>query len=215
MDRNRSIVLVSIVVALVAAVVAAFVVTAPREVSTASPTPTASVTRTAPATTASQTTTPTPSAAQTAASGRYVSTLGYSIETPSPWRKSTCLGSSQGTLPATEVFVPVAGRDETYTDIGGNVPTLVIAVQDDPQSLTPRQWAAKDLTGGPQIEDVRYAERPAARKAITGSSFFTYYVANAGRMYAVRPQVQLSPGTTFDSATFARMIDSFRPAASP
>lgn len=208
--------LVAIVAALVVAVAAALVVIAPREAATASPTPTASATRT-PLTatpTASATASPTSSPAETSAIGRYVSpNMGYSIDTPSPWRKSTCLPgivTAPGAVPASEVFIPIAAGNETTTDIGPAYPQLVVAVDTNPQGLTPRQWAAKDPTGGPQIEDVTYADRPAARKSVTGTSFFTYYVASGNRMYAVRPQVQLPPGTAFDPATMVRMIDSFR-----
>jgi len=177
----------------------------------ATPSPTSPPTATSPATA---------STAATAfpASGRYASAgLGYSIETPAPWHRSVCSGVDTQQTPARagEEFVSVSARDETGSDIGVAYPTLRVFVEANPQGLTPRQWAEQGRTvgawAGERIEDVIYADRPAARKVVHlgGTPLDTYFVANVGRMYVVNPVSRVPPdgGTQL---TMARMIESFR-----
>src|SRR4029079_2930097 len=116
----------------------------------ASPSPTSSV---ATSSTASATATASPGASgsptTSPAGGRYASVLGYSIETPPPWHKSSCnpVLTQQSATPRGEDFVPVRVRDETVTDIGSPYTTMGITVDANPQNLSPRQWAAQDQTG--------------------------------------------------------------------
>jgi len=90
-----------------------------------------------------------------------------------------------------------------------------ITVEANAQNLTPRQWAAQDRTGQAteQIEDVVYADRPAARKTLPltapGTGLFKYYVANGGRMYVVDPNVR-QPMDAAVQQSLIRMIASFR-----
>jgi len=90
-----------------------------------------------------------------------------------------------------------------------------ITVDANPQNLSPRQWAAQDQTGQAteQIEDVVYADRPAARKTLPltapGTGLFKYYVANSGRMYVVDPNVR-QPMEAALQQSLIRMIASFR-----
>ena len=184
----------------------------------ASPSPTSSV---ATSSIASATATPSPGASgsptTSPAGGRYASVLGYSIETPPPWHKSSCnpVLTQQSATPGGEVFVPVSVRDETGTDIGSPYTTMGITVDANPQNLSPRQWAAQDQTGQAteQIEDVVYADRPAARKTLPltapGTGLFKYYVANGGRMYVVDPNVR-QPMEAALQQSLVRMIASFR-----
>ena len=184
----------------------------------ASPSPTSSV---ATSSTASATATASPGASgsptTSPAGGRYASVLGYSIETPPPWHKSSCnpVLTQQSATPSGEVFVPVSVRDETGTDIGSPYTTMGITVDANPQNLSPRQWAAQDQTGQAteQIEDVVYADRPAARKTLPltapGTGLFKYYVANGGRMYVVDPNVR-QPMEAALQQSLVRMIASFR-----
>ena len=148
---------------------------------------------------------------------RYVSAdLGYSIEPMSPWRRSVCTSGSftqQGNFFANDVFVPVSARDETGTDTGVAYATVRVAVEDNPQKLTPRQWAEQGKTvgstAGERIEDVSFAGRPAAKKSLAISPLATYFVANGTRMYVVIPQAQ----ATTDSATqqsMVTLVESFR-----
>ncbi len=159
---------------------------------------------------------PSPSAL---AAARYESAgLGYSIETPAPWHRSSCSSTvvtQQGTAPVNEIFVPVSARDETGTDNGFAYPTLRVFVEANPQSLSPRQWAEQGrtvgATAGERIEDVVYAGRPAARKVLTlgGTPLDTYFVANGGRMYVVSPLAAVPTGGATQQ-TMRRMIESFR-----
>ena len=146
-------------------------------------------------------------------SGRYNSPgLGYSIETPGLWHKSICSAAvitPQAAAPVGEEFVPVSARDETSTDMGPAYSTLRVVVEANPRGLSPRQWAQQDRTISGQIEDVTYAGRPAVRNPVTGTTLFTYFVANGAYMYKVDPSVR----PPLDSATgqaLGRMIDSFR-----
>lgn len=191
-----------------------------RNESAASPSPTSTV-ETSSTASASATPTASPGASgsptTSPAGGRYASVLGYSIETPPPWHKSSCnpVLTQQSAIPVGEVFVPVSARDETGTDIGSPYTTLGITVEANPQNLSPRQWAAQDRTGQAteQIEDVVYADRPAARKTLPltapGTGLFKYYVANGGRMYMVDPSVRQPLDATLQQSLI-RMIASFR-----
>ena len=210
MRTGRYVLYASAVVAvLVIALVASFAL---RDGNRAAATPSP----TAPASTASVSA---PSPTAPVAAGRYASAgLGYSIETPAPWHRSSCspaVVTQQGSAPASEEFVSVPARDETGTDIGSAYPILRIFVEGNPQSLSPRQWAEQGrtvgATAGERIEDVVYADRPAARKVVTlgGTPLNTYFVANGGRMYVVNPTARIPPdGPT--QQTMLRMIESFR-----
>ena len=221
MKTNRYLLYAGAVGAVLAiALVASFVRRDESQVA-ASPSPTSSASATSSTASASATATASPGAsgspATSPAGGRYASVLGYSIETPPPWHKSTCAPvlTQQSAAPGGEFFVPVSARDETGTDIGSPYTTLGITVEANPQNLSPRQWAAQDRTGQgtEQIEDVVYAERPAARKTLPltapGTGLFKYYVANGGRMYAVDPNVR-PPMDAALQQSLIRMIASFR-----
>ena len=183
----------------------------------ASPSPTSTTNTTAPAAsavtapTASASASPSPTTSQS--TGRYASPgLGYSIETPGSWHKSTCSAAvitPQATSPVGEEFVPVSGRDETSTDMGPAYTTLYVSAVPNPRNLSPRQWAAQDPTIGGQIEDLTYAGRPAVRRPVTGTALFTYAVANGGFMYKIDPRVR-PPLDAATEQSLLRMIDSFR-----
>jgi hypothetical protein len=195
-----------------------YLVAASRQVAFPSPSPTSSATATPSGTpTLTAQPTPTPSPSPSPASVRYVSAeLGYSIEPMSPWRRSVCTSGSftqQGSFFANDVFVPVSVRDETGTDTGVAYATVRVAVEDNPQKLTPRQWAEQGKTvgstAGERIEDVTFAGRPAVKKSLATSPLATYFVPNGTRMYVVVPQAQ----ATTDSATqqaMVSLVESFR-----
>ena len=220
MTRNRP-VLLGALIAAVAAVLLAVLVVRPGNVAVPSPAPTvsASATPTGTATpsvspSASAITAPPPSATASPAGGRYVSALlGYSIELPPPWHRASCSGpvTQQTPPPMGEEFWPVAVRDETGTDIGVAYPAIRVFAEENPQGLSPRQWAESGRTvGGTRqgIEDVTFADRPAARQPETTGPP-TYYVANGGRMYVVNPFFHTAP----DAATLQTMtgiVESFR-----
>jgi len=196
-----------------------YVVAASRQVALPSPSPTATETASpTPSATLTPLPTPSPSPSPSPASVRYVSAeLGYLIELVSPWHRSVCsFGSSTryGTFFANDVFVPVSVRDETGSDTGVAYATVRVVVEDNPQKLTPRQWAEQGKTvgstPGEKIEDVTYAGRPAAKKSFATTPLAIYFVANGTRMYVVVP----SPGPTpIDNAmqqTMVAIVDSFR-----
>ena len=213
---QRSTVLVA-VTALMVVVVLAFALASPREVGepSTSPSPTSTVAPAAPTTPfVSSSPAPTVSTAPSAGS-RYVSAgLGYSIELPSPWHRSSCSGvdTQESAVRGGEEFVSVTARDETGTDIGVVYPVLRVFVEANPQGLTPRQWAEQGKTvggtAGERTEDVIYAERPAARKSLSGTTP-TYFVANGGRIYVVNPFFRTPPDAAVQQ-TMVRMIESLR-----
>ena len=172
-----------------------------------SPSPTTAPSPTAPAS-VTPSSTASPSAAAT---GRYVSILGYSLDLPAPWHRSSCMRLTQQTPdPAGEEFVPVPPRDEYATDTGSPYSTLGVMVRDNPRHLDARAFAEQDPSGiaGQRIEDATYAGRPAARKTIPGTSLGTYYVADGDRMFVVWPN--LREPTTAQLAESAAIVDSFR-----
>ena len=224
MKNSRYVLYASAVVAvLVLALIAGFGLRGGNLVA-ASPSPSATTntsTTSSPTATTTSSGTPAPSQSTSSASGRYASPgLGYSIETPSPWHRSTCstaIVAQQGANPVGEIFVPVSARDETGSDIGTAYSTLRVFVEANPQGLSPRQWAEQGKTVGGQagerVEEIVYADRAAARKSIPltapGAALYRYFVANGGRMYVVDPDVRPS----LDAATqqtMVRMVESFR-----
>jgi hypothetical protein len=142
--------------------------------------------------------------------------LGYTIETPPPWRRGDCTSGSftdQGIFHANDVFVPVSAVDETGTDTGYAFPTVRVAVEDNPEKLSPRQWAERGRTlgstAGQRHDEVTYAGRPAVKKSYPNTPLAAYFVANGTRMYVVVPEER----STSDPAmreTMVRMVESFR-----
>ena len=182
----------------------------PTVVPTASPTATAASSPSLSATVAAAT-----ASAPPLAGVRYVSALlGYSIQLPPPWHRSACMGpvTQQTPTPRGEVFWPVPVRDETGTDVGTGYPSINVLVEDNPQGLTPRQWAesgrSAGTSSGERIDDVTYADRPAARKAAPGA-VPTYFVAHAGRMYVITPG-HFGPPDAATQQTMVRIVESFR-----
>ena len=175
-----------------------------------SPTPTPSASAPVSATASPATASPALSASPTPAGGRYVSALlGYSLELPPPWHRSACSGTvtQQTPTPMGEVFYGVAPRDWSGGDLGSQHPDVRVMAEENPQNLSPRQWAESGRSGatlGERIEDVAYAGRPAARKSVPGGTL-TYFVQDRGRMYVVGTGPQ-HPATQ----TIVRIIESFR-----
>jgi len=225
MNATRTIAFGAAAVAVLVLAVIASLALGDRTPIAASPTPSASITP-PPSATASATSTAspttaaasaTPASSPTPAGGtRYVSVVGYSIETPSPWHLSTCSERYQGVEPMGDEFVPVPAYEETATDIGPQYPTLGVITAANPDNLTPRQWLAQRKSpsfssdGGEPLEDVTYAGRPAVRKAIReATGVYHYMVANAGRMFVVSPRILRTPNES-QRTSLIRMIDSFQ-----
>lgn len=94
----------------------------------------------------------------------------------------------------------------------GPFPEFTFAQGAGGQGLTPRQWAESGrsvgTSSGERIEDVTYADRPAARKSAPGA-VPTYFVAYAGRMYVVTPG-HFGPPDAAMQQTMVRIVESFR-----
>lgn len=203
---------------LVLAIIAGLGLRERNEVASPTPTPTsttsAPVVATAPPATASPASTP--SASPSPAGGRYVSALlGYSLELPPPWHRSICNDTvtQQTPVPRGEVFNGVNPRDFTAADIGSPYPNVQVMAEENPQNLSPRQWAESGRSGattGERVEDVTYAGRPGARKTVPGG-VPTYFVQGRDRMYVVGPHVSTPQGAfTQQTEVMVRIIESFR-----
>lgn len=189
------------------------------QVGTPIPTATASVSASASPTrpvTVSASPASTPSVSPSLAGGRYVSALlGYSLELPPPWHRSACNGTvtQQTPTPMGEVFWGVSVRDWSATDIGSDFPELHVLSEENPQNLSPRQWAESGRTVAiepSRVEDVTYAGRPAARGSTPDLSTPTYFVQNGGRMYVVGPGHFSAPVDAVTAQMMTRIIESFR-----
>lgn len=181
-----------------------------------SPTPSPIVSPTA-ASTTSPTASPSPTVGR-ANAGRFVSAaLGYSIETPPPWRRTNCNSGSfthQGAFFADDVFAPVSERDEGGSETGAPYATVRVHIESNPRALTSRQWLEEGRTIGQsvgrRIDDVSYAGRPAARVSYADSPLITYFVADRDRMFGVIPMPGPTPIDAAIQATMARIVESFR-----
>src|SRR5439155_5216715 len=141
-------------------------------ITTSSPSPTATVSASAASLAPSASATAASTAASTAstspasvvpspaaAPGRYASPIGYSLQLPAPWHKSSCsVLTQQSPDPMGEEFVPVAVRDENGPDIGDPYSTLRVFAESNPQNVSARQWAEQGKTiggmAGERVEDV-------------------------------------------------------------
>jgi hypothetical protein len=90
---------------------------------------------------------------------------------------------------------------------------LGVTAEPNPQSLGPRQWAERigASRAGLQIEDATFAGRPVARITYADTRTLpAYYVANAGRMYGVTPDLRQRPVDAATQEAMSRIVASFR-----
>jgi len=91
-----------------------------------------------------------PSPSPTATAGVFTNfVLGYRIDSPAPWRRSSCLSTQDQTkLPAGDGFVRVAEQDERGSDTGYVFDVVQVHVEPNPDRLTPERWLASGVIGG-------------------------------------------------------------------
>lgn len=120
----------------------------------------------------------------------------------------------QGVFFANDFFVPVSARDETGTDTGVAYPTVRVAVEGNPQNLTPERWAeggrTVGSTVGERVETVVFAGRPAARKSFATTPLATYFVRNGPNMFVVTPFSGRPPNDATTQQTMVRIVESFQ-----
>jgi hypothetical protein len=188
-----------------------------------SPTPTATATGT-PTSAPTPTTTASPSPAS---QGLYLSKrLGYAIELPTPWRPANC-GSSdplQTRMPLGEEFTSASPMEEEIGDIASPHDRVHVILFDNPQKLSPTDFAASHGLPGagpsgpaPPTRSVTFAGRPAAEvRWPEPHGPRGYYVAEGDFMYAVAYSIASRESATPDTATRLRMetmlriVQSFR-----
>jgi len=150
-----------------------------------------------PAALASPTATPTPSPAATTATPspapvRYTNpVLGYSATLPPSWRVSDCLSglTREGTYLGQDVLTLRTVAEEHDLGGGGDTGgtgalTWVITISAETSSKTPSEYMAGIGGGiGDRVESTTIDGRSAIRQDSGGR--ITFFVANAGRVYAI------------------------------
>lgn len=124
-------------------------------------------------------------------------TLGYSVQLPGAWRRSTVLSAmvNNGNLKVGhEVFTIRSLSDESgvLADPGPGAAWSYVAVVEqwrDPQAWTPMAWASDPLLAGwakGQVVESATIDGHSAAKVTNGPRFsVAYYVYDAGRMFVV------------------------------
>lgn len=134
-----------------------------------------------------------PSPSPTTTAGVFTNfVLGYRIDSPAPWRRSSCLSSEvQTQLPAGDGFVRVSEKDERGTDTGFPFDVLNVRVEPNPDRLTAERWVTPATMGsmtGQTIEATTLDGRNAlaVRPSLYGA--VTYVLAIADRVFVVSYQ---------------------------
>jgi len=184
-------------------------------VSPAAAPPTASASS-SPTPTPSATASPSPSPSPTAAASTYTNpVLGYRIELPSPWRRSSCLSTEDQTqLPAGDGFVRVAEQDERGSDTGYLFDVVQVRAERNPDRLTPEQWQASGIMPGSSMQG--QTTEPATvdgRSALLvrpGPGLSLAYLVPVGdRMFVIG--YEDPHNDTSNAATMDRIVRSFHP----
>jgi hypothetical protein len=149
--------------------------------SSATPIPTPSV---SPSPTASPSLSPTPTA------GVFTNfVLGYRLDMPPPWRRSSCLSTQDQTqLPAGDGFVRLPEQDEHGTDTGYVFDVVQVRVEPNPDRLTPERWLASGVIGSTQGQTAEPATldgRSAMLVRPTAALALAYLLPVADRMYVI------------------------------
>jgi hypothetical protein len=141
--------------------------------------------------------------------------LGYAVDVPSPWRVSECLSglTREGTYLGQDTLTWRTVAEEH--DLGGGADTggsgaltSVITIAAEISSKTPTEYAAAAGGGiGDKVEATTIDGRPALHKVEGASGRATYYVANAGRMYAIGLSIGLNPNEPPPPATIGATFD--------
>jgi hypothetical protein len=141
--------------------------------------------------------------------------LGYSVQLPAAWRRSTALSAlvNNGSLKVGhEVFTVRSTADEAgvLNDPGPGAAWSYVAVVEqwrDPLAWTPMAWATDPLLAGwaqGQVVENATIDGHVAAKVTNGPRFsVAYYVYDAGRMFVVgykidRPDWKPSAATESD-----------------
>jgi hypothetical protein len=137
--------------------------------------------------------------------------LGYRIDLPTPWRRSSCLSSQDQTkLPGGDGFVRVAEADERGTDVGNVFDVVQVAVHPNPDRLTPERWLATGVIGGTANQTTEPATLD-GRSAVLlqqGPALTLAYLLGVGdRMFVIG--YQNSYNDTSNAPVMERMIKSF------
>ncbi len=173
-----------------------------------------------PAAVASPTATPTPSPAATTAAPspaavRHVNpVLGFTVTVPAPWRVSDCLSglTREGTYLGQDVLTARTVAAEHDLGGGGDTGgtgalTWVITISAETSSKMPAEYmAAIGGSIGDKVESTTIDGKPAIR--LDSGGRVTYFVANAGRVYAIGLTIGHDPNESRPAAATAATLDA-------
>ena len=163
-----------------------------------------------PSTSPSPTASPSPSPTPTA--GVHTNfVLGYRIDMPAPWRRSSCLSTEDQTrLPAGDGFVRVPEQNERGTDVGYAFDVVQVRVEPNPDRLAPERWLASGVIGSTQgqtTEPTTLDGRSAVLVRPTAALALAYLLGVADRMWVIG--YQNASNDTSNAAAMDRMVRSF------
>lgn len=186
-----------------------------------------------PVTVASPTVTPTPSPAPTIATPSPTGTrhvnpiLGYSVTLPPGWRVSECLSGlfREGTFLGNDVLTTRSVVEEHDLGAGGDTGghgalSWIIAIAVDMSAKSPLEYAtAQGGSATDRLDATTLDGRPAVRRSDGAGTSIDYYVANAGRMYAIHlgQSYEARPPLVTDAAldAVARSLSFVTPSPLP
>ncbi len=153
-----------------------------------------------------------PSPSPTATAGVFTNfVLGYRIDLPASWRRSSCLSSEDQTkLPANDGFVRVAPEDERGTDVGNVFDVVQVHVEPNPNRFPPERWLATGVIGGTanQITEPATIDGRSALLLRQGPGLaLAFLVPVADRMYVVGYQNSYNDASS--APVMERMVRSF------
>lgn len=131
--------------------------------------------------------------------------LGFAIELPPPWHLAICGTTDPGAqLPfGVESFTNVGPMEEFIGDTGSPNPRVDVISEQNPQRLTPTQFA-RTRSGSAPLKEITFAGRPAVE--MSGFDGLSIFVAEGDRMYTVGYRVPFQG----DATTMDRIARSFR-----
>jgi hypothetical protein len=137
--------------------------------------------------------------------------LGYRIDVPPPWRRSSCLSSQDPTqLPAGDGFVQIAEQDEQGTDVGYTFAVVRVGVEANPDRLAPERWVAAGKIGSTQGQTAEPATldgRGAVLVRPTAFGPLAYVIGVGDRIFVIGYQNAYNDPTS--EPAMRRMVDSF------
>jgi hypothetical protein len=137
--------------------------------------------------------------------------LGYRIDLPASWRRSSCLSSQDQTqLPSGDGFVRVSEQEERGTDTGYVFDVVQVRVEPNPDRLTPERWVAAGKIGSTQGQTAEAATLDGRSALLVRPSAYgalSYVLGVADRMFIIGYQNAYNDSS--GAPTMEGMVRSF------